>query len=305
MKLPFISAAPPKPLKIVGLVPAKNEAKRIASCLRVLCLFCDAIVYLDDNSQDESAAIVRSLAAECRIERIVEKKDDEFHETIRRATLLQAGRELGGTHFIVMDADEMPTAACRRGGFLRRRVSSLRPGDTLQMVWLQLWRSPMQYRCDRSIWTNQYRGCAFADDRRCAYPETFIHLDRIPAGLSGRGYRIRGDKYGVMHFQFANWPNLLVKQAWYRCLERVNYPRKPAAAINALYAPSKDERGLRLRPAPSAWFDGYPFLDPQSLARPEPWRERQVLEWFDRYGADYFRDLDIWDIDWETSRRSK
>ena len=30
----------------------------------------------------------------------------------------------------------------------------------------------------------------------------------------------------------------------------------------------------------------------------DQWREEQVMKWFETWGIEYFRELDIWDIDW-------
>jgi hypothetical protein len=68
--------------------------------------------------------------------------------------------------------------------------------------------------------------------------------------------------------------------------------------INRRYAPSKDETELGLRASDPEWFEGYTFFDESILQKPEEWREQQVLEWFAQYGRDFFKDLDIWDIDW-------
>ncbi len=284
--------------KIIGLVPGKNEARHIGFCLRALARFCDSIVYFDDDSTDETVAIVEALAQECRVERIIRKCDGEFHETIRRAVPLQAGRDLGGTHFIVIDADEAFTANLMDGDLLRRRILALQPGDALELAWIQLWRSVQQYRHDHSVWTNNYKAFAFADDRNSNYDETFIHLERVPSGLRGTRQRLDGYEYGLLHFQFVNWRNLLVKQAWYRCLERIHYPEKSAQAINDLYAPSKDEQDIQLRDVPYKWFAGYPFFESEPLQRADLWREQQVIDWLAQYDSEHFADLDIWDIDW-------
>lgn len=284
--------------KIIGLVPGKNEARHIEFCLRALARFCDSIVYFDDDSTDETVAIVEALAEECRVERIIRKRDDQFHETIRRAVPLQAGRELGGTHFIVIDADEAFTANLLEGNLLRQQILALQPGDALELAWIQLWRSVQNYRHDNSVWTHNYKAFAFADDRSSHYDETFIHLERVPSGLCGTRQRLAGYEYGLMHFQFVNWRNLLIKQAWYRCLERIHDAAKPAQAINALYAPSKDEQDLQLRDVPYKWFAAYPFFAADRLQQPDLWREQQVVDWFQQYGPAYFADLDIWDIDW-------
>lgn len=284
--------------KIIGLVPGKNEARHIEFCIRALAQVCDSIVYFDDNSSDDTVAIVESIAQECRVERIIRKSDAEFHETIRRAVPLEAGRMLGGTHFVVIDADEAFTGSLVEGDLLRRHILTLQPGETLELAWIQLWRSVDRYRSDASVWTNNYKAFVFADDGTCRYDETFIHLERVPSGLNGKRHRIEGYEHGLMHFQFVNWRNLLVKQAWYRCLERIHDPDKPAQAINELYAPSKDERDLGLRQVPDSWFAAYPFFEAGRLQQPDTWREQQVLDWFDEYGEAHFSDLDIWDVDW-------
>lgn len=59
--------------KIVGLVAARNEQIMIAQCLQGLATICDAIVVLDDASDDNTRFIVESLAIECKIERIIKK----------------------------------------------------------------------------------------------------------------------------------------------------------------------------------------------------------------------------------------
>ena len=109
---------------------------------------------------------------------------------------------------------------------------------------------------------------------------------------------MQGYDYGLLHFQFVNWRNLLIKQAWYRCLEHIRNPSKSIADINALYAPSKDESNLRTAKAPKAWFTNYTFFDPSLYQKAELWREKEVLKWFTQYGKNFFEQLDIWDIDW-------
>ena len=59
--------------KIVGLVPVRNEERRIGFCLRALAAFTDSIVVLDDSSDDRTVEVVRSLASDCRVERVITK----------------------------------------------------------------------------------------------------------------------------------------------------------------------------------------------------------------------------------------
>lgn len=284
--------------KIVGLIAARNEQLLIKQCLLSLARYTDAIVYLDDASDDDTLKVVESLAQECQIEKIIRKQKWHRDEPGDRNAMLRAGREIGGTHFIALDADELFTSNCLDNNFLREQIVKLQPGDKILLNWIQLWRSLHQYRFDGSVWTWNYKGFIFCDDGQCSYSSAFIHTPRIPQNLSGSSKRIEGYDYGVMHFQFVNWRNLLVKQSWYRCLERIRHPQKPLAKINQRYAPSKDEANLGVSDSPYKWFSGYEFFDPSIYNFPEKWREKQVLQWFAEHGREYFAELDIWDVDW-------
>lgn len=285
-------------LKIVGLVHARNEQNIIAQCLKALSLYTDAIVFLDDASTDDTVKRVRDIREECRIERIISKDRWLRDEPGDRNALLNAGREIGGTHFVALDADEMFSSNLLGNNFLRKKILELQPGDRLALTLIHLWRSVQSYRLDSSQWANDNRPFIFCDDNNCYYASEFIHTKRVPENLKGTTYRIEGYEYGVMHFQFVNWENLLIKQAWYRCLEHIRQPQKPLDEINRRYAPSKDETGIYFEPSPSNWFIGYPFFDPYAFDIPEIWRREQVNEWFRTYGAEYFYGLDIWDVDW-------
>jgi glycosyltransferase involved in cell wall biosynthesis len=289
----------PKKAKIVGLVPARNEVRFLYQHLKALSMYVDAIVYLDDVSDDNSVQVVESIAAECKVEKIIKKDRWIRDEPGDRNALLQAGRQIGGTHFVVLDADEMFTANCLEKDLLRNLILTLEPGDKLCFVWIQLWRSVKEYRFDDSVWTWNYKDFVFCDDGKCSYVSDFLNTPRTPRDLNGNVRFVKGYDYGVLHFQFVNWRNLLVKQAWYRCLEHIRNPAKSIKEINELYGPSKDESNLRTAQAPAWWFANYTFLDLSVYQQPEGWKEKEVLSWFAQYGKNFFEELDIWDIDWE------
>lgn len=338
--------------KIVGLVPVRNEAALIGQCLKCLSCFTDAIVVLDDASTDETVEIVKSLARECNIKRIIEKKKWYRDEPGDKNKLLNAGRKIGGTHFIVIDADEIFTSNCLDNNFLRNRILQLKPGDKLCLTWIQLWRSVDKYRYDGSVWSGQWGDFIFCDDKIASYRSDFIHTSRSPSNLKGKSYNLwtpkshknwellYGDPYkelkgiyetiglsdycsildesitqyrklkgrlncykgdynvGLMHFQFVNWDKLLIKQAWYRCLERIRWPNKAPEQINKRYRPSKDERDIHLKKSPAKWFSGYSFFDKSIYKNDMGWQKQQVLKWFKQYGKAKFAALDIWDVDW-------
>lgn len=286
--------------KIIGLIPVKNEADVIEFTLRALAPFVDSIIVFDDDSTDNTVEICNRLKKQCKIESIISNKKWDYNETYYRQALLDEGRRLGGTHFICLDADEAFTSNLLHENQLRTILLNLKPGETLVLHWLQLWRSTLVFRYDQSVWTNNTKIFAFADDGESNYHQQEFHLLRHPSGLKGKSVVIPNANFGVMHFQFVNWTNLLIKQAWYRVIEKVKQPDKPDVLINALYAPSKDETNLGLREVPSDWFSLYPFFSPVYFEKQERWRTKQILDFFKEKGRDYFKDLDIWDVDWDS-----
>ncbi len=365
--------------KIVGLVPVRNEAQMIVPCLKALAMYTDAIVVLDDASEDGTVAAVQALQKECHIERIIEKKVWYRDEPGDRNLLLQAGREIGGTHFIVIDADEMFTANLLKDNVLRNKILALNPGEMLNVTWINLWRSVNQYRYDYSVWSGGKMNVAFCDDGHCFYSSNFIHTSRSPANLSGNvqelvldnqgfdfledclsqyGKKIIKTYYqhdyfdrnnlhlqryfidqiknnhltvqeaadlvaqgrvvflnhsghsqvpcyrldftvGLIHFQFVNWDNLLAKQAWYRCLEKIRNHQVDVKWVNKAYGESKDEKKCRYLSCPAEWFTGYVFFDKSVYEKNDSWQKKQVKSWFKEYGKEFFQDLDIWDVNWE------
>ena len=244
--------------KIVGLVAARNERLMIKQCLKSLALYVDAIVFLDDASDDDTLAIVEFLKDECKIERIICKQVWLRDEGGDRNLLLQAAREIGGTHFIILDADELLIAPCLKNNLLRNRILQMQPGECLWVRMYNVWRSPDKYRDDPSVWTGTFVDFVFCDDKESTYaPNYFLHAGRSPwSQVSGKQKvvnKVHDGNIGILHFQFTNWRNLLIKQAWYRCLEHIRMPQKSIKEINELYGHSKNEKTLKLTPIPAEW----------------------------------------------------
>jgi len=277
--------------KIVGLVPARNEAARIGFCLRALSKYTDAIVFLDDCSDDDTVEVVKSLAEECSVEEVICKSSWYRDEPGDRNALLAAGRRIGGTHFMVIDADEAFTANCMDGDYLRGQILSLKPREQLSLHWIQLWRSVREYRTGDSVWSNRYKRCIFCDDGHSVYRSNFIHTSRIPK-MKGRRIKLESELGGLLHFQFVNWDNLILKHKWYRWLERVRDPDKPIEKINAKYAKSLDEAHLALSPLPDNWLVGYSELELSDFDVSDQWRIHQLEQWQEEFGKAYFQGLD-------------
>ena len=265
---------------------------------------------LDDNSDDGTVEVVRGLAAECNVVEVISKDGQAWfrNETGDRNLLLQAGRAHGGTHFIVLDADEAFTGNLVDSGELRSQIFELRVGQSLGFHWIQLWKSIHYYRTDRlydgqgrqhGILASHSMACIFCDDGVAQYEGDFIHTRRIPESLSFNSFMIKDIEVGLMHFQYVNWPNFILKQSWYKCFERVRLPDKPVGEINVLYSGSLDVIGERATAVNPAWFARYEeWMDVEwehavSFAL-DRWRLPMIDSWIESLGAGYFAGVGVW-----------
>lgn len=277
--------------KIIGLVPVRNEELFIEQCLRALALYTDAIIVLDDASEDGTVAIVEALADECRVEKIIRKKVWRCQEGNNRNELLRAGREAFGTHFIVMDADEMFTAPCKDDNFLRKKILELAPGEALALHHIRLWKGVDQWRADNAA-TKEF---VFYDDGDCFYDTSYLHTSRVPMNL--KSYRsVLIDSYGlhgVLHFQAINWENVRMRKAWYLCVEAIHRPEAGSRSLNDYYRWLTDETGADIRKCPAIWYSGYTFFDPKIAEKEEVWKKEYVRSCLRTYGPAYFAALDL------------
>jgi glycosyltransferase involved in cell wall biosynthesis len=278
--------------KVVGLLPVRNEAWIIEQHLRAFSKYVDEIVVFDDGSDDSTVAIIKSLAQECHVTRIIERECWFYEEYSRRTALLNAGRAVGGTHFVLLDADEMFTANCLHNN-LYAEILALQPGQELCIMFYNLWKSTDHYCLSGSPWKPYYLACAFCDDGKSVYPKSYIHVQRTPLKQKSSIRYLDPEKFGLMHFACVNWHNLLVKDAWYHCLERIREPQKPIVKINERYAYQKNEKVVKVAPVPATWFMGYDFFDRAIYERPEQCREQEIKRWFKQYGPAYFAGLDM------------
>lgn len=171
---------------------------------------------------------------------------------------------------------------------LRNLILDLTPGDQLAFRWVYLWRGVDYFRTDSDKGISRFKYCIFCDDRRGVYSSGFIHTSRVPR-VKEKKHRLEGP-FGL-HFQFVDWDNLILKQKWYRWLERVYQPKRPIEKILKRYLQSEDESGLVTDPCPHDWFETYPFLDPAVFHQPDNWRILQMKDWEDAKGVAYFADL--------------
>ena len=292
-------------MKIVALLPFKNEEWCLPSYLHNTLKVVDEIIAIDDGSTDNSVKILEDAGAKVYSSEKLRNFNSGWSEGSIRAELLKLGRESGGTHFVCLDADESFT-----NNFVeisKKSISQLRPGEKIAMQWLALWKSYTHYRHDSTVWSNNWKDFIVADSPELTYnSKQHMHLGRTPLGdhESGKSHWISypPNYAAVMHFQFSVYNNFQLKQCWLRCSELIQEPGTEGA-INAKYSITLLDQGVGLQEMPKEWYDGVPFPTVDNFD--SEWNEDKflrkdllpgIMKYFDDYGADYFKGLDIWHI---------
>lgn len=312
--------------KIVGLVAVHNEAGFIKHCLQALSQYTDAIVVLDDVSADDTLAVIGSIANECNVERVIRKYVWQRDEKADKNALLLAGREIGGTHFIMIDADEMFVAPCKNNNWLRNQILSLKKGQIICFPMMNVWNGLKYYRNDDEMSPHHRKWrsiCAvLCDDGQCTYeenqvwgPSGAIHVTRIPSNRichdPVKNIVIKDINHGLLHYKYVNLEDVSVKKIWYMCVEYMNANKlenthearkKNAKKINEFYknefhSSLEDKIKIKLTQVPNEWYD-YPFFDRTQYDRLHVLRKNEVIGWLKSLGKRYFEPLNIWHESW-------
>ncbi|MEM9064133.1 MAG: hypothetical protein AAGB51_01445 [Planctomycetota bacterium] len=288
-------------MELVGLMHVRDEQWVLGLSLPALLRFCDRVVLLDHGSTDRTPAIADKVA-ETHPDRLIRTQWEgrHYNEMGIRQKLLDTGREVGGTHFFMIDADEVLT-----GNLLSRvrgLVAELEPGFGLELPWPAMWGNPDRYRSDASVWSNNTKLFAYADEPSLGHRPHGDGYDmhhQAPRGLRMPTKRPLGadSDGGVMHLQFANRRRLVAKHAWYKMSETVRFPgREPAELIDRKYNQALDETGLGLAEAPDSWWAPYADLRSEMNLNDSPWHEAEVLRFWQEHGSEMFEGLELWGL---------
>jgi len=274
-------------MKIIALMPVKNEEWILDYSLTCLKPFVDEIIVIDDGSIDET----HNILLKHKVKLI--NKPSNGYENLRKE-LLKAGRASKGTHFVFLDADEVFTADLCVD--FRTILKKMKPGQKIQFNWLAMWKSPFAFRDDGSIWSNLYKDFVFCDDCVSDFEDVsvYIYEPRTP-GKNNKNNTLKIKEYGgVMHYQFVPWKKFQIKQAWYRCIELIKFPNT-AHIINNKYKITLDTKTVKLSQIQTDWLPNINI--PKGIENvTSDWHFNEIKTFFKEYGVDYFEKLDIWYI---------
>lgn len=277
-------------MKIIALLPVKNEEWILPTYLSSIKQITPHIIAFDDGSTDRSKEMLLAANAVVLTERTWQKTDffEQYHI---RTHLLEMGRKAGGTHFILLDADE-----CFDARFIEHAeeiLPTLEPGQALELPWITLWKDERQHRTD-GVFQNLTKCFVYADDGVSVYPQGGLHLHFGNIPMTTKEQR-RSPEGGVLHFQYVDYPRTQAKQAWYMAAELLKQERS-VRRINASYLITKDGPHVRTTPLTKSSYTGITLPTTRDTQARQRYLDK-LFAWFQEYGIAHFERLDIWEIE--------
>lgn len=291
-------------MNLVSITPVRNEEWIIGFSLRAMLMWVDSAVVLLHACTDRSAEIVREVASETGRVELLEENNPDWHEMAHRQKLLDAARAREATHIAMVDSDEVLCGDLLT--VIRSHIQRLPLGSWLQVPLPCLWGSletwavsaPSrhgQYRCD---WGRSVTSVAFADSPRLCWRrrDNYDHHSREPMHSRPGLMLTPPGRSGLMHLQFASRRRLVAKHALYKVTERLKYPWKLSADIDALYNLAINPSCVELAPVPQSWWMPYDALLHCIDLDAEPWHEAEVRRLYDKHAPQSFRGLDLFGL---------
>ena len=289
--------------KLLALTATRNEDWVLGLSLRVSLSYCDGVIIADHGSTDRTEQIIRDAQAEFpgRAIDVHRVEHAEWKEADIRQEMLERGRRLGGTHFIIADADEVPTG--NLFPHLRSLALDMRPGCCAALPMIAPYHTSATYRWDGPWGERSAIPWAFRDSPQLHWKisnDYQIHR-RSPFNAIDQGLLLTGRKRGgLFHLQFVNKDRLQCKAAWYKMMETVTYPGKRTAAdLNKMYDWTlREDSSMSLEAVPQDWWTPYEqrgwlqYLAPDAPA----WQQFEARKLVAQHGREQFRGLELFGI---------
>lgn len=276
-------------MKIIALLPIKNEELTLGACLESLKKISDEIIIIDDDSSDGTIDIARRYG--CVIYSNKDISNAGWSEHSIRKRLLDLGRQHNGTHFICLDGDEIISSNfCNNG---RNIISSLKPGQKITMHWVTLWKNFNDYVVGGNEYANLWKDFIFCDDGFSDYNYAFLGVSRTPGNSTIKPVILSDEDGVILHFQFSYWERNQIKQAWYRCSELISGSRT-VRRINNTYRATLNGV-VKTKIVKNVWIDNL-YLPNKIPNNYSVWQFNAILEFFNKYGVEFFEPLQIWHI---------
>lgn len=273
--------------KIICLTPVRNEAWVLDRFLQAASLLADHIIISDQESTDGSREIAR------RYEKVIlleNKALAYFDEYLMRKPLFDAARAIEGDKILIsLDADELLTPNWESEEW--KEILTAPKGTVIEFF-----LGNIAYGFKKCWYRSVIAG--YVDDG-CEYTvENIVHT---PRSIYGESHQVlRPKEIGVLHLQYTDWKRMQCKHRWYQCLEhikKVNDTIDIFRRYHHMYNLPKDD----LKKLPHWWIDKYKQHGVDitiTQTQDKMYWEQVVLDYMQEFGTEYFRHLNIWDVDW-------
>jgi len=284
-------------MKKIVLMPVKNEGWILNLSLQCASTWADIIIILDQNSDDNTAAIYQKFAKVVAVKNI----SREFNEGERRKILLQEARKFTGDNLLFhLDADEIISSEILTEEN-NKILENLAPGTAIKIPIFNLW-GDFKYYNQRYPWGGNYIDIAYKDDRKLQFEDGFIHLARIPQSLKEKSQAL--ENFCLLHLQYLDLPRSAAKQRFYRILEFINSDKKISSALKLNFKYFFTKEKPKLQVLRESYLATYQDLGIDFKIEPKLenyfYQEEYALKEIISRGENFFKWLDIWDVDWQT-----
>lgn len=276
-------------INVICLIPTRNNASLIGRCLQSASLWADCIIVCDQMSTDGT----RDIAQQFPKVRLIDNDTVEYNESVRQKLLITEARKIQGKRLLItLDADEIFTPNVLTSSEWHT-ILTTKPGTILKFQWANF--SPDL----KTMWLGYHFPWGYMDDGFEHNESKTIHSGRIPIPEDHDIIEINDIK--VIHFQFTDWEKMQSKHRYYQCFELIQTPNKNAVDLFRQYHHMLAIPKELIIPIPQKWVDEYMIFDIDILKveyEKYNWFEEQVVEFIEKYGANKFRKINIWDVNW-------
>lgn len=295
-------------MKLIGMMPVRNEDWCLGLTLRAALLWCDEVVVLLHACTDRSQSIVREIFFESGERITIMHADGErWDEMTQRQMMLETARKRGATHLAIIDADEIldgNMATMASTGRFKDIVFGTPENAILELPGYNLRGGIQQYHSN-GVWGNRWFSTAFVDAPDLGWSgDRFHHREPGPRKLSPYQPIPQGQG-GVMHLWGSSERRLIAKHALYKVTEHTRkmhhvtwIDREYSLAIHG--DPQQASYGTpatwTYSPVPDSWWAPYAHLMKYLDVDKEPWQEAEVRRLVAEHGRDKFSGLDLFGV---------
>ncbi len=215
-----------------------------------------------------------------------------------RQEMLDRGRQLGGTHFVIADADEVPTGNLYPT--LRELALSPARGCYVSLPMIATYHAPSVFRWDGPWGENNQIPWAFGDSAKLRWKiaSTYQLHRRTPFRAVNQGLIVAGRiSGGLFHLQFVSKARLQSKAVWYKMIETLRYPDKRSPGdLNQIYDWTlREDSTMQIFGVPESWWAPYRekgwlrYFAPDA----ESWQLPEVRKLAAEHGLGIFSGLDL------------